>query len=248
MGNGLERALVIHARGDRPWLLRPGGRLSVGRDERNDVVVVHPTVSRFHAWIEWPAGDDLPMVRDRGSANGTFCGSRQVPPCGRLVLGPPERVRLGEQVLSVELTGEGAALLPDGRDSVCLIFDSGIPLRGHLDGGDGLVGVLRRLERERRTGTLRLRFPTGEGLVTFAAGRVMHAHCGACSGGEGVSAILAAARPGLPWSFSPTFELDDERPPLNLWASDLQRETTQRSRARVAQRFSPARVQQDAAA
>jgi ABC transport system ATP-binding/permease protein len=46
-----------------------GGRLTVGRDPGNDVVLDDPNVSRFHAEVV-PAGGGL-EVRDLGSSNGT---------------------------------------------------------------------------------------------------------------------------------------------------------------------------------
>ncbi len=46
-----------------------GGRLTMGRDERNDVVLADPNVSRFHAEV-LPVEDGVELV-DLGSRNGT---------------------------------------------------------------------------------------------------------------------------------------------------------------------------------
>jgi ABC-type multidrug transport system ATPase subunit/pSer/pThr/pTyr-binding forkhead associated (FHA) protein len=47
-----------------------GGRLTIGRDERNDLPLEHPNVSRFHA--ELVTQDGKVVVRDLGSRNGTW--------------------------------------------------------------------------------------------------------------------------------------------------------------------------------
>jgi ABC-type multidrug transport system ATPase subunit len=51
-------------------------RVGLGRDPRNDVVLDHPMISRFHAALEWQAGSWY--VKDLGSSNGTFVNERAV--------------------------------------------------------------------------------------------------------------------------------------------------------------------------
>jgi ABC transport system ATP-binding/permease protein len=59
--------------------LRNRTRIGFGRDPRNDVVLDHPVVSRFHAALEWQAGTWL--VKDLNSSNGTFVNERGVQQC-----------------------------------------------------------------------------------------------------------------------------------------------------------------------
>jgi ABC transport system ATP-binding/permease protein len=59
--------------------LRNRTRIGFGRDPRNDVVLDHPVVSRFHAALEWQAGTWL--VKDLGSSNGTFVNERGMQHC-----------------------------------------------------------------------------------------------------------------------------------------------------------------------
>jgi ABC transport system ATP-binding/permease protein len=51
-------------------------RLGMGRDPRNDVVLDHPMISRFHVALEWQAGSWY--VKDLNSSNGTFVNDRAV--------------------------------------------------------------------------------------------------------------------------------------------------------------------------
>jgi ABC transport system ATP-binding/permease protein len=54
-------------------------RIGFGRDPRNDVVLDHPVVSRFHAALEWQADDWL--IKDLNSSNGTFVNEQAMQQC-----------------------------------------------------------------------------------------------------------------------------------------------------------------------
>ncbi|MGB8700889.1 MAG: FHA domain-containing protein [Thermosynechococcaceae cyanobacterium] len=59
--------------------LRNRTYIGFGRDPRNDVVLDHPVVSRYHAALEWQAGNWF--VKDLNSSNGTFINERSSPQC-----------------------------------------------------------------------------------------------------------------------------------------------------------------------
>jgi ABC transport system ATP-binding/permease protein len=59
--------------------LRNRTRIGFGRDPRNDVVLDHPVVSRFHAVLEWQAGTWF--IKDLNSSNGTFVNERATQQC-----------------------------------------------------------------------------------------------------------------------------------------------------------------------
>ena len=54
------------------------GFISVGRNEGNDVVVPDQSISLFHALFR-KTKDDLMLLRDAGSTNGTFVNDKPVP-------------------------------------------------------------------------------------------------------------------------------------------------------------------------
>jgi len=66
----------------------------LGRDPRSSIVVDHPQVSRRHARIAWR--DDVWVIHDLGSTNGTFVNGRVVDEVRPLVNG--DTIRLGEAV------------------------------------------------------------------------------------------------------------------------------------------------------
>jgi ABC transport system ATP-binding/permease protein len=70
--------------------LRNRTRIGFGRDPRNDVVLDHPVVSRFHAALEWQAGTWL--IKDLNSSNGTFVNERAMQQC---LLQPGDMLHIG---------------------------------------------------------------------------------------------------------------------------------------------------------
>lgn len=65
--------------------------LSIGRDAQNDTVINHPSVSRFHAYIE--RKDGSLVITDRNSTNGTFVNGKLF--TGDRVLRPGDTIRVG---------------------------------------------------------------------------------------------------------------------------------------------------------
>jgi len=82
--------------------LDPTRRYSVGRSQRNDIVIRDPALSRRH--VELHCDQGRWMLTDRGSFNGTFVdGKRVVEP---VLLAPGTRAQLGGSLLHLEV-GEG---------------------------------------------------------------------------------------------------------------------------------------------
>ena len=71
-----------------------GAFVSIGRTQNNDVVLVHQTVSRFHAFVKAPEGG-APCIQDAGSTNGTTVNGKRVPPQAE---GAPTELRRGDDV------------------------------------------------------------------------------------------------------------------------------------------------------
>jgi ABC transport system ATP-binding/permease protein len=71
--------------------LRDRKSLMLGRDSRNDTVIDHPVVSRFHAKIELEKGDWV--ITDLNSSIGTFVNSQKI--AQQQVLHPNDTIRIG---------------------------------------------------------------------------------------------------------------------------------------------------------
>ena len=67
-------------------------KLTIGRSSRNDICISDPFASRLHAEIK--RENDMVMLVDNGSANGTFVNGKRVN--GSLQLHVGDQVRIGE--------------------------------------------------------------------------------------------------------------------------------------------------------
>lgn len=110
--------------GGRTRAFAPGEGITLGRDERTDVVVEHPWVSRRHVSLE-PAGDYV-IVTDLDSTRGTWVGDQRVE--GARPFSSPVTLRLGPEggpEVQVELAVEPSAPTGQQRASHRSLVDVG---------------------------------------------------------------------------------------------------------------------------
>jgi adenylate cyclase len=123
--------LLIETPGNEPLvyeLVKP--RVSIGRSERNDLVLNDLNASRFHASLE--LGPEGYRIVDHNSRNGVYVGNRR---CGEAVLENGSVVRLGDTVLTFEESSPA-------WDAVTLVQRAG-PAVAELAIGDEESGLLR---------------------------------------------------------------------------------------------------------
>jgi pSer/pThr/pTyr-binding forkhead associated (FHA) protein len=74
--------------------------ISIGRDEKNDIVVKDdPLVSRRHALIEQEGGDYFFM--DKGSTNGSYINNNPVPRAERVRISSGDVIVVGKTKLEI---------------------------------------------------------------------------------------------------------------------------------------------------
>ncbi|MCO5172293.1 MAG: FHA domain-containing protein [Planctomycetes bacterium] len=177
---------------DRVVVLARGQRLGIGRDPRNELVLHDPTVSRFHACLDWTRRGP-PVVVDLRSANATLLDGVRVD--GQAALEERCALTLGRMTLTVELRHPAIIPAPEPL-MVPLAGERGPELDGVLPGPEHLHVLLLDLAQARRTGTLWLEH---EGLhalsrLTLALGLVVDARGPAGRGVEALRQMLV--RPG----------------------------------------------------
>ncbi|MCS7030303.1 MAG: FHA domain-containing protein [Gloeomargarita sp. SKYG116] len=86
---------------NQPVILDLRGRrmLAIGRDPSNDLVIQHPTVSRFHARVERQDGSFV--ITDLGSTNGTYVNGKPI--THPFVLRTGDTIRIGSHVLVLNI-------------------------------------------------------------------------------------------------------------------------------------------------
>lgn len=176
---GRDPTYTIRRGGAPPVRVVPGGCLRIGRHTSNDLILQHPTVSRFHARVTWPVGAPRPLLEDLGSANGTTADGAVV----RRATPLDERstIAVGDVLLAGELA-HPALIADDGRLECRLFTDVAAPQEGLLGAHRTLRDLLLDLERSSRTGTLLLDGGAARAKVTFAAGRIVDATTDARAG------------------------------------------------------------------
>lgn len=124
-----------------------GATARLGRHTDNDWTVPHDSVSRIHARISWRAGEARPVLVDLDSQNGTWVdgvvSTHEVP------LEDGAWVELGGVTFRVELTTTGASARCAGR------------------------ALLEQVEREERTGRLRIQLESGAVTLRLLCGEIV---------------------------------------------------------------------------
>jgi ABC transport system ATP-binding/permease protein len=92
--------------------LRGKERLLIGRLPHNDVVLDHPTISRFHARIT--RHNDSTVLEDLESTNGTFVNGERISPGTSHYLRRGDAVHIG--AVKLVLTGDALEQVDESRD------------------------------------------------------------------------------------------------------------------------------------
>jgi hypothetical protein len=78
---------------DKPFMLLPEESLTIGRAKDNTLRVDDDSISRYHAKVSFETGQ--PVIRDLGSANGTFVNGKRIT---EQVLSDNDMILVGERV------------------------------------------------------------------------------------------------------------------------------------------------------
>jgi pSer/pThr/pTyr-binding forkhead associated (FHA) protein len=90
---------LYHVQSGRPYLLKEGARLTIGRAFDNDVMVDDESVSRHHAYLTIAGGQI--RVTDLDSTNGTFVNGRRVIATYALPLLTSDEIQVGETMFRI---------------------------------------------------------------------------------------------------------------------------------------------------
>lgn len=81
--------------------------ITVGRTPNNDVALIHPSVSKFHAHLQKTTDPNVYFISDAGSTNGTLVNGIRLEPSEKKELQDGDRVSFGGELQYVYHTAPG---------------------------------------------------------------------------------------------------------------------------------------------
>lgn len=85
----------------------PANRISVGRDNDNDIVFAHEAISKVHAYLMETGTDESYEITDANSTNGTRVNDEELPAFQIQLLINLEQIEFGRVVRAIYLTPRG---------------------------------------------------------------------------------------------------------------------------------------------
>ncbi len=157
---------VLEVVGAEPLYLRPGEDFIIGREKECSLTIPSKRVSRQHAQIFWRSG--LPVVRNMSDQNQTIVNGSAVQ---EAELRHRDEIQVGPYRCVYTFAKGGAVGAADADlNQATLVADVGAAMRGSLEGAP-LSELLLDLERNEKTGTLRVRSGDGqEGIIVMDKG------------------------------------------------------------------------------
>lgn len=174
---------------EEPIHIPDKGEVSIGRSDKNDIVLNEPRVSRKHAMIEWLDPPGVYVISDLGSSNGTYLNGNKLPVHHPGFLNDRDKIRIASTVFTIrvvnnpfEITNEFAELknrvLCEATEVVTLAELQAAQAQAGLAGKlDHLcpVELFQMLEAGGKTGVLEIKTTRGKGTYNIYKGQVISA-------------------------------------------------------------------------
>ena len=188
--------------GPKPFPIRPGDVISLGRERDNTILIADAMASRHHAAIAC-TGDGEVFLKDLNSSNGTYINERRL--SGHVKLKTGDSFRIGGTVMTYISASSAhepmkliarqttsfstqATVVPGGSSTLAPSRE--VTLAGNL-AEQSLPQVLQYVAANRYTGEMHIRSQGLSGTIAIAEGNVVYAETSGNAGKKGMDAILA---------------------------------------------------------
>jgi pSer/pThr/pTyr-binding forkhead associated (FHA) protein len=206
---------------EAPIRIPEKGKVTIGRGEKNSIILTEPRVSRNHAQIEWQKSMNLHVVSDVGSKNGTYVNGFKLMPNDPKPLDDWDKIRIASTVFTVRLVDDPSILKNEFRElrdrvqsDVTEIIDlSKISTEESQPAFSGdlehlcPIELFQMLEVGRKTGMLAVKTALGEGTFAIRNGEILTAQFGNAQGEKGVYEVLRCCQGTF--AFNPQSEIPD---------------------------------------
>jgi hypothetical protein len=193
MINDKTPSLILKIDGHPVYTAYPGKEFKIGRHKDNDILIPHPTVSRFHATIKWEGR--FPFISDCQSTAGLkvddlFVSYQHLIKNHEIKLGDvkikasyiQKESHIPTQILNPN--NPDPAVLPkltDSNNAVLFIESDRENIEGSFETTDSFHKILKCLEDSKRTGTLTIKTEI-DAKIVFALGKIKLVNCGSHQG------------------------------------------------------------------
>jgi pSer/pThr/pTyr-binding forkhead associated (FHA) protein len=190
---------------EKPILISPKGKTTIGRIEDNTIILTEPRVSRKHAVIEWLRFQKGYCISDLGSSNGTYLNNFRLQPERSHFLNTWDKIRIASAVFTVRIVENPSDIMAEfkelrerARAEVTQIINIA-DIAASAGAAPGLAGDLahlcpvelfQMLETGYKSGILTLQTKSGEGTFSVCNGRVVTASFNEKNGEQAVYETL----------------------------------------------------------
>lgn len=189
---------------EEPIRVPDKGEVTIGRLDKNDIVLNEPRVSRKHAIIEWLEPPGVYVITDLGSSNGTYLNGKKLPVNYPGFLNDWDKIRIASAVFTVRVVDNPSIITNEFielRDRVlCEVTEvvNVAELQAAMQ-RPGFAGELvhlcpvelfQMLETGCKSGILTLQTNRGEGTFMISKGQVVTANFEEKDDAEAVFEVL----------------------------------------------------------
>ena len=174
---------------DEPIQIPDKGEVSIGRSEKNDIVLNEPRVSRKHAVIEWLEPPGVYVITDLGSSNGTYLNGNKLPALHPGFINDWDKIRVASAVYTVRVVDDPFVITNEFKElrNKMLCEATEVVTLAELQAAQqqaGLAGKLdhlcpvelfQMLETGGKTGILEIKTTRGKGIYNIYIGQVISA-------------------------------------------------------------------------
>ncbi len=203
------------------------GKVTIGRADKNTIVLMEPRVSRLHAQIEWREFIKKYILVDLGSSNGTYLNNIKLTSLAEAPLKDRDKVRIASSVMTLRFANDASVVnneFMELRQRVhCQVTEivnmTEIKNRtlGSKKDSPAISGDLSHLcpielfqllESGRKTGQLKMDTTLGKGSFRLFNGKIITAQFKNSQGEHAVYESLKCTA-GV-FEFKPLLEIHDE--------------------------------------
>lgn len=210
---------------EKPVQVPYKGVISIGRSSDNDVVLKSSRVSRKHTTINWFEPQNVYVITDLGSLNGTFLNKNKLPANHPCLINNWDKIRIASAVFTIRMVSDPKEITEEFNKIRSRLQHEVTELinRNEFDSlinASGFAGALSHIcplelfqiiETGAKSGILSIKTDKGSGNYTISNGQVIAAQFEEKIGEEAVYEVLTQSRGTF--SFNP-HEVDIKIPQI----------------------------------